>query len=46
MAVRRNDSVKQYAENSDFSYRIGIAIPLLERIRLAFGRRNEGAKSN
>ena len=30
IVVRRNNSVKQYFENSDFSYRIGIAIPLLD----------------
>ena len=30
MIVRRNDSIKHYAEQSDFSYRIGIAIPLLD----------------
>jgi len=30
MVVRRNDSIKHYSENPSFSYRIGIAIPLLE----------------
>lgn len=30
MIVRRNNSVKQYVANSEYLYRAGIAIPLLE----------------
>jgi hypothetical protein len=36
MIVRRNNSAKQFASNSEYIYRVGVAIPLLEPNEVGF----------